>query len=164
MQRATTVLCIKNKKKYTSLGCIFMYVRTYYYLIIATNKPINQWRETYPWCGVGWSTDSADRVYIYIYRYVELVSVGRALTTNTRPPPLPTECVFFRPLFGALTAIFSLFRRLRCCQRVLTQFLPIFGPFPDVPGDQRTEETKNRIRIDTTRLDCRRIILTTRWV
>lgn len=111
------------------------------------------------WGGV---VDGQCRPRIYIYRYVELVSVGRALTTNTRPPPLPTECVFFRPLFGALTAIFSLFRRLRCCQRVLTQFLPIFGPFPDVPGDQRTEETKNRIRIDTTRLDCRRIILTTR--
>lgn len=113
-----------------------MYVRTYYRLIIATNKPINQWRESYSRCGAGWSTDSSDHVYIYIYWYVELMSVGRALTTNTRPPPLPTECVFFRPLFGALTAIFSLFRRRSCCQRVLTQFRPIFGPFPGVPDDR----------------------------
>lgn len=160
LHQAMTVLYKKKNKKIHS-AAMYIYVRSY---ILPFNNCDQQTDKSAArvtsavWGGV---VDGYCRSRIYIY--IELVSVGRALTTNTRPPPLPTECVFFRSLFGELTAIFSLFRRRRrlsrcCCQSVLTQFRPIFGPFLGVSDDdQCTEETKNRMRMNTTRLNrCRK--------
>lgn len=139
-----------------------MYVRTYYRSIIATNKPINQWRESYSRCGEGWwSTDSADHVYIYICtarvcrarvnnEYASAAAAAAAGRVCLLPAIVRRADRYFFPFSSS--SLLS-----KCTDPIPTDFR---RPFPGVPDDEhRTEETKNRVRINTTRLNRRRRVI-----